>query len=273
MPAAGLRFIQTFARLGLRVNKMRIVILFSIFALALFMMVAVSASSDDDPDSIFDGVLSRHVSRDGFVNYKGLNEDKGFVRYIEYLSNTDPETLPSEKHRLTFWINAYNAFVIKGVLEEYPIKSVCDVGWIPHSFFIRKKFETRHGNITLRAIENEKIRKPFKEPRIHFAINCASMSCPRLLTEAYRAEKLEQQLETQAKFFINNKSKNYLDRENGILYLSSIFKWFEGDFIKNAGKIEEYIAKYLNADDAEFIRNNKVTIKYLDYDWSINEQK
>jgi hypothetical protein len=252
---------------------MKIILVMLVFLTALGMTTTVSASEKDDPDSIFDSVLSHHVSLDGLVNYNGLRDDKKFTMYIEYLSNTDPDALPSEEQRLAFWINAYNAFVIKGVLDEYPIKSVLDVGWIPHSFFIRKKFKTRHGKITLRTIENKKIREPFEEPRIHFAINCASMSCPRLLTEAYRAENLEKQLETQAKFFINDKSKNYLDRENGILYLSSIFKWFEGDFIKNGGKIEQYIAKYLNADDAAFVRNNKVTIKYLDYDWGLNERK
>lgn len=240
---------------------------------ALAMVVTVLASEKDDPDSIFDGVLSRHVTSNGLVNYKGLKEDKEFSRYIEYLSNTDPDALPSEKHRMAFWINAYNAFVLNGVLEEYPTKSVLDVGWLPHSFFIRKKFETKHGKIPLRAIENEKIRGTFKEPRIHFAINCASMSCPKLLTEAYRAEKLEQQLEAQAISFINSKSKNYLDKENSILYLSSIFKWYEGDFIKNGETIEGYVAKYLDAEDAEFLRNNRVTIKYLDYDWNLNEQK
>ncbi len=166
-----------------------------------------------------------------------------------------------------------NAFVLKGVLEEYPIKSVLDVGWLPHSFFKRKEFETKQGKITLQKIENEKLREAFREPRIHFAINCASTSCPKLITGAYRSDKLEQQLETQAISFVKNKTKNYLDKEKSILYLSSIFKWYEGDFIKNNEKIGAYIARYVNPDDAEFIRNNKVTIKYLDYDWGLNEQK
>lgn len=99
------------------------------------------------------------------------------------------------------------------------------------------------------------------------------MSCPKLLTETYKADKLEQQFEMQASSFINDKSKNYLDKENRILSLSSIFKWYKDDFIQNGEKIEAYIARYLNPDDAEFIRNNKVTIKYLDYNWGLNEQK
>ena len=235
--------------------------------------ITVSASGNDDPNSLLDSVLGRYVSKDGLVDYKGLKKDKDFMRYIEYLSTTDPDKLPTDKHRMAFWINAYNAFVLKGVLEEYPIKSVLDVGWLPHSFFKRKEFETKQGKITLREIENEKLRDAFREPRIHFAINCASKSCPKLLPEAYRAEKLEQQLETQVRAFVNDKSKNHLDKESRIFYLSSIFKWYKEDFVKNDEKIEAYIARYLNPSDAEFIRNNKVTVKYLDYNWGLNEQK
>ncbi|ODS32249.1 MAG: hypothetical protein SCARUB_02643 [Candidatus Scalindua rubra] len=252
---------------------MKIVMLMLVLTIAHGLAIKASASEKDNPDSIFDGILGRYVSKDGLVNYKGLKEDKEFIRYIEYLSNTDPRKLPTDKHRMAFWINAYNAFVIKGVLEEYPIKSVLKVGWIPHSFFKRKKFDTKHGEITLQVLENEKLREAFREPRIHFVINCASISCPKLLTEAYSAEKLEEQLEAQAVSFINDKSRNYLDKENKVLYLSRIFKWYEGDFIKKGEKIEDYVAGYLNPDDAEFVRNNEVAVKYLDYDWGLNEQK
>lgn len=235
--------------------------------------ITVSASGKNDPNSLLDRVLGRYVSKDGLVDYQRLKKDKDFVRYIEYLSTADPDKLPTDKHRLAFWINAYNAFVLKGVLDGYPIKSVLDVGWLPHSFFKRKEFVIKQGKITLQKIENEKLRESFREPRIHFAINCASMSCPKLITEAYGAEILEQQLEAQAISFINNKSRNYLDKENKVLYLSSIFKWYKEDFIRSGEKIEEYVARYLNPEDAGFIRNNKVTVKYLDYDWGLNEQK
>ncbi|MDR4499563.1 MAG: DUF547 domain-containing protein [Candidatus Scalindua sp.] len=250
--------------------KMIMTMLFLIIACGL--AVHVSASEKSDPDFLFDTVLNRYVSENGLVDYKGLKEDDEFEKYIEYLSHTDPDDLPSDTHRLAFWINAYNAFVLQGVLEEYPIKSVLDAGWIPHSFFKRKNFETKNGKITLQELENEKLREAFREPRIHFAINCASMSCPKLLKDAYRAEKLEEQLEAQAVSFINDRSSNYLDRENGVLYLSPIFKWYEGDFIKSGEKIEDYVVRYLNSDDTEFIKSNKVTIKYLDYDWSLNKQ-
>ncbi len=252
---------------------MKTIMLMLVLIIAHGLAVNVSASEKDDPGSIFDSVLSRYVSEDGSVDYKGLKEDKEFKKYIEYLSNRDPRSLQSEKHQMAFWINAYNAFVIKGVLEEYPIKSVLKVGLIPNSFFKRKKFKTKHGEITLQVLENEKLREAFREPRIHFAINCASISCPKLLTEVYRAEKLEEQLDAQAVSFINDKSRNYLDKENKVLYLSRIFKWYKGDFINNGEGIADYVAGYLNPDDAEFVRNNKVAIKYLDYDWGLNEQR
>jgi hypothetical protein len=251
---------------------MRMIILL-VSILVLGMVITVYAAEENDPNAIYDRILKQYVTKDGMVNYKDLKGNKEFEKYIDYLSHTDPDTLSSDKHRLAFWINAYNAFVLKGVLEEYPIKSVLDVGWIPHSFFVRKKFKTKHGKITLRKIEKKELIEAFPEPRIHFAISCASMSCPKLRTEAYRAEKLEQQLDDQARYFLNNKKKNYLDKENKILYLSTIFKWYEEDFIKKGEKIEEYVVKHLDQDDAEFIRNNKVTVKHLDYDWGLNEQK
>ncbi|MGR3318819.1 MAG: DUF547 domain-containing protein [Candidatus Anammoxibacter sp.] len=228
------------------------------------------AAENDDPVSGFDRVLGRYVTNDGLVDYEGLKKDKEFFEFIKYLSDTDPDSLATDKDRLAFWINAYNAFVLFGVVEEYPIKSVLKVGKIPHSFFIFKTFKTKQGKITLRKLENKKIREAFGDERIHFAINCASAGCPKLISKAYRAESLDQQLDERAKAFINNRNKNYLDREKSILYLSRIFKWYEGDFTKDYGTLENYIAKYINKEDAEFIKTNKVKIEYLEYGWDLN---
>lgn len=250
---------------------MRTIKLFLIPVLILSITATIPAYETENPDSLYDRILERYVTEDGMVDYQAIKEDKEFEEYIEYLSKTDPDALPSDKHRLAFWINAYNAFNIKGVLEEYPIQSVLDVGWFPHSFFIFKKFNTQKGMITLRRIE--RIFKEFQEPRVHFAIACASMSCPRLRTEAYMTEKLEEQLNDQALTFINNKDKNYLERETNTLYLSSVFKWYENDFIKKGEGIEDYVIQFLNPDDVKYIMDHKVEVKYLDYDWSLNEQK
>lgn len=231
------------------------------------------ATNEDDPNSIFDLVLKNYVTDEGLVNYSDLRSDEDLEDFLSYLRNTDPDTLPSREHSLAFWINAYNAFVLKGVINNYPVKNVLKVGLIPHTFFRVTKYETKHGNLTLSKIENSKIRDGFREPRIHFAINCASHGCPILLNKAYRAETLEEQLEVQAEQFINDKSKNRLDRKSNKLYLSRIFKWYEGDFLKDGKTLVDYVLKYLNDSDAQYIKENKIDIEFAEYDWNVNEIK
>ena len=232
-----------------------------------------TASADESSDyaSRFDHVLHRYVSEDGLVNYNGLKNDTEFPEFIQYLADADPDLLKTDNDRLAFWINAYNAFVLSGVIEAYPVKSVLKIGTIPHSFFRLKKFQTKDGGITLNKLEGKKIREAFNEPRIHFAVNCASGGCPKLVPIVYKSETLEQQLDERAKEFINNRDKNYLDKENGILYLSKIFKWYEGDFTKESNSLENFIVKYLNNDDAEYIKKSDIKIEYLEYDWDLND--
>lgn len=231
----------------------------------------IAASEHIDPLLKYDKVLSRYVTDDGLVNYKGIKDDNDFPEIVKYFNETDPDTLQTDNDRLAFWINAYNVFVISGVIEAYPVESVLKIGTIPHSFFRLKRFKTRHGKITLTTLENKKIRESFSDPRIHFAINCASAGCPKLISKAYMGEILDQQLEERTVAFINNKNKNYLDREKRILYLSRIFKWYEGDFTKEHASLENYITKYLNKDNADFLTENSVKIEFLEYDWNLND--
>ena len=242
----------------------------SFFALFLSYTVCQTAFANHDPIAKYDAVLKRHVSIDGLVDYAGLKKDNDFEAVVEYFANTDPAALLTGNERLAFWVNAYNVFVLKGVLNAYPVESVLDIGLIPHSFFRVRRFRTKQGKMTLSTIENKKIRDSFNEPRIHFAINCASMGCPILLNVPYRAETLEQQLEKRAVSFINNKRKNYLDKVNGILYLSRIFKWYEGDFVNGGALLKGYVFRYLNPEDAEYIRVNKIKIEFNEYDWQLN---
>ena len=244
-----------------------------IFIFIVSVSLDSSADENNDPVSKFDAILNNYVASDGSVNYKGLKGDESFQGFIDYLSKADPDTLPSDNHRLAFWINAYNAFVLKGVVDAYPIKSVTKIGLIPYSFFKVRKFDTKHGRITLDKLESKKIREPFSEPRIHFAINCASIGCPQLLNKAYKAEILDKQLEEQTKLFINNKNKNYLNKKDNILYLSKIFKWYEGDFVKEGQTLKTFIAKYLNDEDAAYINENDIMIEYLEYDWNLNARR
>lgn len=240
--------------------------------LCIFIVtITAPAYATEEPDSLYTRILERYVTEDGLVDYQAIKDDQAFEKYIEYLSKTDPDTLPSDKHELAFWINAYNAFNIKGVLEEYPIKSILNVGLFPNSFFVFKKFHTKKGMTTLRRIE--RMLREFQEPGVHFALTSASMSCPKLRREPYKAEKLEKQLNDQAVNFIQDKDRNYLDRENNILYLSAVFKWYENDFVKKGERLEDYVISFLNPDDAKYIMDHKVEVRYLDYDWSLNEYK
>ena len=148
---------------------------------------------------LFDIVLKENVSPAGDVNYPGIKDDARFTEYLDYLAKTDPETLSSEAEKLAFWINGYNALTIKGILD----------GLSPASFFSRitffKSTDYEIGGRTINLYDLERdIIIPFNEPRIHFAINCASASCPILIPEAYTADKLEQQLETNTIKFIND---------------------------------------------------------------------
>ena len=251
----------------------------STFLISLFLITYgltgftnyITATEHIDTLLKYDNILSRYVTDDGLVNYKGLKDDNNFPEIVTYFNKTNPDTLQTDNDRLAFWINAYNAFVISGVTEAYPIKSVLKTGTLPHSFFRLKKFKTSHGKITLTTLENEKIRDAFGDPRIHFAINCASAGCPKLIPEAYKGEILNQQLEERTIAFINNKNKNYLDKEKHILYLSRIFKWYKGDFTKDHGSLENYITKYIDKDNADFLTKNTVKIEFLEYDWNLND--
>ncbi len=219
------------------------------------------------PDhSAWTELLDLYVTETGKVNYKGFIEDK--VRLEEYL-NTLSSFPPGENWRtqdkLAYWINAYNAFTVKLIVDNYPLKSIKDIAnGLPmiNSPWDIKFFKIGETDFDLNTIEHEILRKQFDEPRIHFAINCASFSCPRLRNEAYETEKLEEQLEEQASLFINNPDKNLISSSN--TKLSKLFSWFESDFLKDGG-VKSFIKKYNQS------LNENSKIEYLEYIWTLNE--
>jgi len=212
-----------------------------------------------------DAALGRHV-RDGLVDYASLKGDADFQRYLDLLAATDPAALSSQQERLAFWINAYNALAIKGVIDRYPIRSVTEVGepgkW---SFFSGIEHAIGGGRLTLDRIEHGIIR-PLLEPRAHFALVCASRSCPKLRSAAYHPDRLEFELEQASRQFINDPEKVRFDEKAGILYLSSVFKWYGDDFANKPGGAVGFIARYLGR---ELPPNPK--IEYLDYSWALND--
>ncbi|EIA08564.1 DUF547 domain-containing protein [Flavobacterium frigoris] len=204
-------------------------------------------------------LLQKNVSKNGIVDYKGFQKDsKQLQSYLDLLAANVPSKSSSKKAVLAYWINAYNAYTVKLILDNYPVKSIKDIKdpW-------GKKFFTLGTNkYSLEQIEHEILRK-MGEPRIHFAINCASFSCPNLLNEAYTEAKIEKQLENSAKSFVNDKAKNTITADK--IEVSEIFNWFSGDF-KTKGTLIDFLNQY-----SSLKINKNAKVKFKDYNWSLNE--
>jgi len=214
--------------------------------------------------SLFNSILTDSV-KDGVVDYGKIKARYPDLQtYLKSVAKIDRKKL-SRDERLALEINAYNAGIFNGVLSAGEIKSVNDVG----RFFKKTTVIIGGEVLSLDGLENESLRK-LGDPRIHFAIVCASISCPPLISKAYSAETLDEDLDRQARSFLADKSKNRLDREKGVFHLSMLFKWFTEDFTKESSSVLEYIQPFLSDEDREFVKSNKVKVKFLDYDWNLN---
>ena len=174
----------------------------------------------------------------------------------------------TDNEQMAYWINAYNAFTVQLIIRYYPLKSIKEIGGkIPfiNSSWDIKFIQLGGETLDLNNIEHGILRKEFVEPRVHFALNCASFSCPKLRNEAYTAEKLEQQLNDQAKAFINNPEKNILG-DGSSIKISKLFTWFEGDFKKKSDDIPAFLSQFSKIKISEDAK-----IDYLDYNWNLNE--
>ena len=242
-------------------------------------------------------VLETYVDDNDMVNYKGLKSNRGQLdAFAERLDKLQPEVYDAwdDEHKIAFWINAYNGFTLKAIIEHYPIKS---------SFFRARRypknsirqikgvwdkleFSVMGRKRTLDEIEHEILRKKFTEPRIHMALVCAAMGCPPLRNEPYTGTRLSEQLDDQTRRFLKDPLKFRLDRKKERVYISSIFKWFGKDFISAYGandKLKEYsetkravlsfMIRYLDKETQEYIAAQELSVKHLDYDWSLNEQQ
>ena len=211
-------------------------------------------------------LLKKYVSQNGQVNYKAWSKNHTQLdQYLSALSQNIPGKNWTQSQKIAYWINAYNAFTIKLILNHYPLKSIKEIAdGIPmiNSPWDLKFFQIGTVDFDLNTIEHQILRKEFQEPRIHFAINCASISCPKLRNEAYFATRLEAQLEQQAKDFIHDPTKNIINANQ--TSLSSIFNWFQSDFTRK-GDLLLYLKKYQPA------LNQKNKITYLPYNWNLNE--
>lgn len=248
----------------------------NILSIILLLVTTASFCSEKTPNppsapshQIWDELVKKHVTADGSVNYEGLKKDREKLKqYLDLLSQSNPSDKWSEKERMAFWINAYNAFTVELILRHYPIESIKDIGSKIKIPFVSTAWDIKFITISgkdydLNNIEHSVLRKQFNDPRIHFAINCASYSCPKLRNEAFTADKLEAQLQDQARDFINDKRKNIITANK--LELSQIFNWYKGDFTKKTNLIA-YIQQYTDVKISP-----KAEINYMEYNWSLNK--
>ncbi len=235
-----------------------------LFICSISILSAQSAGNFDH--SIFDSILKKNVSTEGFVNYKGVDQTK-LDEYVQKVADADLSSL-NNNEQLAFFINAYNALVIKNVLNYYPVEGPMKVD----KFFDKNKFKIAGESLSLNELEYQKIF-PIEPVMVHFGLVCAAVSCPKLLQTVYTGENVYNQLNENAVDFINNSKKNYLDKENSTLYLSEIFKWFRDSFEKRFGSLDKAARKFMNEDDRNFLNANKVEVDFLKYNWNLNEQK
>jgi len=178
--------------------------------------------------------------------------------------------------KIAFWINTYNAYTLKAILDHYPIKPnwraslrypKSSIRQVP-GVWDKLKFRVMGRELTLDGMEHDILRKQFNEPRAHMALVCASLGCPVLRPEPYTGAALDAQLDDQARRFLADPAKFRLDREKGAAYFSPIFKWFAEDFEPSAAA---FMARYVSAQDRAFLESGEFKVKWLDYGWALNE--
>lgn len=225
-------------------------------------------------------VLRVHT-HEGRVNYKVLkendNELKASIHAIESISKADFESF-NIKQKKAFWINAYNVSVIKTIVDHYPIKRGFSLKAISSpsnsiqqiaNVWDKPVLHVRGKDLSLNDIENKILRPEFKDPRIHFAIVCASIGCPVIRSEPFTADDLDRQLSEQIRLFLSDPLKARYDKIKDVLYLSPIFKWFKADF-QQAGGVVAFIKNYASAGLFDGI-SERTQIQWLGYDWNLNE--
>lgn len=211
---------------------------------------------------LWNDLLKQCVTDRGQVNYKALLSEKGkLLSYLDTLSKYPPGPNWHRNEVMAYWINAYNAYTVKLILDHYPLKSIREINhgkpWDVIFIPIGGK------KISLNIIENDMLRKKFNDPRIHFAINCASRSCPILVNKAFTGDSLDNQLDIATQNFVNDPTKNKIMADK--ILVSKIFDWYKEDFTQN-GTVLDFINQY-----SSIKIQPTAGISFLNYDWSLNE--
>lgn len=243
---------------------------FLLLCCALLLAGPARAQSPASVDhSAYDRLLKKYVNAQGLVNYRGFKaEEKAFNQYLALLSKSPPAAGAGQADQLAYWINAYNAYTIRLILDHYPVQSIRDIGagtaggptpWT------RSFFAVGGEKMSLDHVENQILRKRFHDPRVHFALVCAALSCPRLRNEAYTGGQLERQLDEQGRDFLNTAAKNRPGKATA--QLSPYFDWFKDDWTANGLSVAAWVNRY-----AATKMDASANVTFLNYNWKLNEQ-
>ncbi|UYZ63821.1 DUF547 domain-containing protein [Hymenobacter weizhouensis] len=218
----------------------------------------------------YDALLKKYVDERGLVNYRGLRADSAaLTAYLRTVSDNPPNARWSRDEQLAYWLNAYNAFTLQRVLRGYPVKSIRDLGGsrtLINTVWDQRFIRLGREKYCLNDLEQRLIRRNFNDYRIHFALVCAALSCPRLRREAYVGSRLQQQLDDQAVDFLNDPTKNKLTPPQAP-QLSAIFDFYPGDFKKGNNTIPQTVNRYARQKISPTAK-----LGYLEYNWNLNEQ-
>ncbi len=219
--------------------------------------------------SEFDALLGKHVDADGWVDYAGLRKDVASLNsYIASVGNA-PFAKLGRDEKLSLLINAYNAFTLRLILDHYPVKSIKNIPRAKR--WADKRWRLGPMTLSLDQIEHEQIRPKFAEPRIHFALVCAAIGCPKLRSEAYQAERIEEQLEDQTRYVhSHDRWFRYQPGANDVR-LTKLYDWYGSDFEKVAGSVLDFAARYSAQLETAIDKGTRTRIKWLDYDWTLND--
>lgn len=251
----------------------------SAFVLCTILWATHTEALANIDNAAFTAVLHDHV-KDGRVNYKAIKQDKRFWEYIDVLKKTDPDSF-SGNDKLAFWINVYNAFTLKLICDNLPVKKITDLNGfgglvvgtvLKTTIWDKETVEVGGKKYTLNHVEH-KIVRPMGDPRVHFALVCAAKSCPNLRSEAYEAARVNDQLEEQGRIFLSQSKKNSFDFGKKTCEISMIFNWFKGDFEKNGKSALQYLSRFLPKEQGDKVAAEAAnfSISYTDYDWTLND--
>jgi len=252
------------------VKPMKSTIIVLISAVIMTHPLSHASAVDDNVNAVdhklFDELLKKHVAY-GVVDYGGFKKEEAVLDdYLRMMETVEVDDL-SRNEQYAFYINLYNAWTIQLILTGYPgVESIKDMGSLFRKPWDKKIVRLKKGIVTLDYVEHEVLRPVFKDPRVHFAINCAAKSCPPLRSEAYRGDILEEQLDDSTISFLNDPRENFLKGET--LYISKIFDWFEEDF----NGVKNFFLKYARGDLKRQLESlgDRLETDHLKYDWSLN---